>query len=167
MIDKERIEKVHNCKHCFAIIKRGYHWQRFQYDEPPIIECIKCGINNKNFLVDQQKTRVYGFFYLSDEMRLFYHETADNNGFVDYSELPYLFDGKICTNDPYLLFQIVKEIKLSIDENNPAYYPMIIDTMGKLLVLINTRRLSLNNPKHVKLLYKLYEEEYGYQKKIK
>ena len=61
MTDEEKKIRMKNCDHVFAIIHGGrrpgaYHQRRFCTN--PVIECVKCGLTNKNINTEKVKEMV-------------------------------------------------------------------------------------------------------------
>jgi hypothetical protein len=170
MTDDEKKEKMCNCNHLFTIIKGGIrpdsNIRRHNHISPfPIIECIKCGLTNKNVILD--RTRV-GMFSskVSIETEMF-EKFANSSNFKGIFFLNYLSKYNIGTDNPHLLYQIAEKVNFSLNADVPESYPMILDTMKTLLNIAKENNLNLNNINDLYKAAEIYESGISYEKVIK
>ena len=166
MTDEEKKEKMCNCNHLFAIIRGGirpdsdirglHHISPF-----PIIECIKCGLTNKNVILDRTFSSK-----VSIETEMF-DKFTDGPNFHGIFSLDYLTKFNIGTDNPHLLYQIAEKVNFSLNADVPESYPMILDTMKTLLNIAKENNLNLNNINDLYKAAEIYESGISYEKVIK
>ncbi len=171
MSDEAREKQIRNCKHCFALIKEGgwsggFHSSDYEYDED-IIECVKCGLTNKNIEIEKRYSHI---FRPSIESKLF-PELVYNH---KYSRVPFMLQDlnmlsnkEIGTKEPRKLWYIAKEVELSLDIEYPECYPLIFDTIQKLIKLAKENNLFLMTLDSCYQLMDVYNKNRKYEKEIK
>ena len=167
MTDKEKEEKVKNCDHhVYAIIEEEYVLNdKYHY---PVIECIKCGLTNKNVEADNIRSIYEDFNFRSIETKLFRHYTRFLDK-TDYDKVDYISEQLIGTLFPNILYEIAKRINLTLDIDSKDGYPMIAEVMNKLNDIAITNNLSLTKEEDINILINIYnnERDKTYKKTIK
>ena len=167
--EKEELEKQYcNCNnHVFALIRRGWK-SRITYPLEPLVECVKCGLTNKKLDDDMQMSRVCDCYIRSFETSMFYKYLSDPKFHdVDWERIPLLSGQLINTNEPYIFYEIAKEVNLSINADYEECYQLIYDTIQELIELAKKKRLDVKKENHRNKLIELYDKQRIYQKVIK
>ena len=134
-----RINKMINCDHLFVKLQHPIEftcaWGGKEFGtKPPLMQCVHCGLTNK-FKEDDdlgnQKVLVSGSILnsVTVETKVFnstykkcYHREK-YYGYIkcsfDDSEIPYISREVLDTYHPGLLFDLAREINLSLDYTNP------------------------------------------------
>ena len=171
MTEEQREIQIRNCKHCFALIKRGgwsggFHSSDYEYDED-LIECVKCGLTNKNH---DYEYRYSSMFRSSIESKLFSELVYTH----DYSEVPFILkdlnmlsEKEIGTREPRKLWYIAKEVELSLDIDSPECYPLIFDKIQELIKLAEENKIYVLNIENCYKLMDIYNKNRKYEKEIK
>lgn len=173
MVNKEK--RIRSCKHCFALIKEGewiggFHSSDYEYDEA-IIECIKCGLTNKNKkLYYSLKYRYLNPISEPLESKLF-NELVYNHGHsripFDIDDLDMLSKEKIGTRIPRIFYVIAMNANLNLDINYKESYPLIFETMKELIKISEDNHIYPNSPEKCYKLIDLYNNNRTYSKEIK
>lgn len=167
MTEKEMEEKIKNCDHhVYAIIKHGFVFNGDYHH--PVIECIKCGLTNKNVERDKKRSLYEDFNFRSVETRLFrnYAFFLDKK---DYDDANYISERQIGTYYPSAIFEIAKQVCLSLDIDSKECYPMIEKVMNDLSEIAQNNNLTLTKEEDINELISIYsnEKDKTYKKQIK
>ncbi len=166
-----REEQIRRCPHCFALIKKGYwsggfHSSDYEYIDD-VIECVRCGLTNKNMQYESRYSSLWG---ISIESTLFREIVYDHS----YSRIPFDIDKlnmlskeEIGTREPRKLWYIAKEVNLNLDINNKDCYPMIFDTIQELVKLAKENKLFLTTLDSCYKLMEVYNNKREVNKEIK
>ena len=171
MTEEQQERRIRNCKHCFALIKEGEWWCGFhssdsEYEEP-VIECVKCGLTNK----DKRLYKKLSFRFREPPKSRLFGEIVYNH---KHSRVPFAIEDlnmlsmeKIGTRVPQIFYSMAKEVNLDIDINNPDTYPLIVKTMQKLIQISKDNNI---NPSTLEACYKIidiYDGQKVFNREIK
>ena len=160
MTREEKLERIRNCKHVFAVIEEGHFWGG-QYC-PAVEECILCGTTNKNELEELHYWSTYKM-ELTPEFQYYFHE-------IDSSTYRFHFLGRqvIDTKYPYLLYQSALKVGLvPYADGTDETSNIIADILTKLASVEKENNLDLNNEENLELLFYYYNISKEYKKNIK
>ena len=166
MTDKEKKEKMCNCNHLFTIIRGGIrpdsNIRRHNHISPfPIIECIKCGLTNKNVILDRTFSSK-----VSIETEMF-DKFTDGPNFHGIFSLDYLTKFNIGTMEPYILYQLAEKVNFSLNPDIPECYPIILETMKEILKIAKENNLDVDNVDDLYKAAEIHESGISYEKVIK
>ena len=166
MTDKEKKEKMCNCNHLFTIIRGGIrpdsNIRRHNHISPfPIIECIKCGLTNKNVILDRTFSSK-----VSIETEMF-EKFANSSNFKGIFFLNYLSKYNIGTDNPHLLYQLAEKVNFSLNPDIPECYPIILETMKEILKIAKENNFDVDNVDDLYKAAEIYESGISYEKVIK
>ncbi len=159
MTDEQKRERMENCDHVFALIhggrRPGAAYQRPRVGKP-IIECVKCGLTNKNIDTDRLISSLMGITKTSIETEC-YEEFMKRKKEENLS-LNLLSRNNIGTDKPFIVYHLAKQVNLSLDITSPECYPLIEKTMREITAIAREFDFDLYDVHHMLEIIRIYNE---------
>ena len=159
MTDEEKKIRMKKCDHVFALIHGGrrhgaYHQRRFCTN--PVIECVKCGITNKNINTDRMMSNLMGYSVTSIESEC-YEEFMEKKK-KENLQLKFLSRNNIGTDKPFIVYHLARQVNLSLDITSPECYPLIEKTMHEIIKIVHEFDFDLYYSKDLLEIIRIYNE---------
>ncbi len=140
---EDELERMKKCDHHVFVMMRN-----ISKDNKPdvVIECVKCGLTNKNEELDAFLAACFGLPIkrgTTDE----FHRVVKLDTMEDLEKLDLLTDEVLPFKSPFYTYHIAKKVNLSLDIRAKECYPLIVEEMKKVDKVMRDNNLDVYEPK--------------------